>query len=157
MHYMSTDVGSCLAARYATAGVDITAGASASDGVEVNGEWIDRQGFNSVKVVIVYTTTLAATKTLSIAANLQDATDSSGSGANDFGTAYSSTVVATGESGGTTEKGVVEFDFNLLTADRYIRIQFTPDLSAANTDTAEIAAVYVLGGGVENPVTASVV
>lgn len=156
MHINTNDVGSCLAARYASAGIDATAGGS-GDATEVNGAWIDRQNFGSVKVVVVYTATLAQDETLSVAGNLQDATDSSGTGAADFGTAYSSAVQATGGSGGSTETGVVEFDFDLQTAKQYVRMQFTPDLSASGTDTAEIAAIYVLGGSNENPVTASVV
>lgn len=156
MHYSSTDAMANVAARLGSAGTDVTAG-GAGDATEVNGAYVDRQDFYSVKVVIAYTATLAAGATLSIAANLQDATDSSGTGVADFGDAYASTVVATGGVGGSTETGVVELDFNLLTADQYIRGQFTPDLSAATTDTAELSMVYILGGAVENPVTASVV
>lgn len=156
MHASMQNMGALIGARYASAGVDVTAG-GAGDATEVNGAWIDRRGFQSVKVVIVYTTTLAAAATLSIAANLQDASDSSGTGAADFGDAYASAVQATGESGGSTETGVVELDFDVSAADRYIRIQFTPNLSASGTDVAEIAAVYIVGGSADQPVTASVV
>lgn len=156
MHYTSQNAGALMAARYAVAGVDVTAGGT-GDATEVSGAWIDRLGFNSVKVVIAYTATLAATATAAIAANLQDASDSSGTGAADFGTALASTVQATGGAGGSTETGVVELDFDVSGADRYVRIQFTPDLSAANTDTAELAAVYILAGSDESPVTATAV
>ncbi len=108
-------------------------------------------------MVIAYTTTLAATKTLSLAANLQDATSSSGTGVADFGTALAATIVATGDTGGSTETGVVELDFDVSGADQYVRIQFTPDLNATGTDTASISAIYVLGGADVNPVTASLV
>ena len=156
MHYTSQNVGANLAARYAAAGVDATA-AGTGDNTEVNGAYIDRSDFFSVKCVIAYTATLAEGETLSIAANLQDATSAAGAGVADFGTAYASTVVATGGTGGSTETGVLELDFDLLTADQFIRLQFTPDLSAGATDVAELAAVYILGGSNENPVTASVV
>jgi len=154
MHASMNNVGALLAARYAKAGVDVTAGGT-GDATEVDGAWIDRRGFNSVKVVINYTATLAATKTLAIAANLQDASASDGTGAADYGDALASTVQATGATGGSTETGVVELDFDVSGADRYIRIQFTPDLNASGTDTAELGAIYILAGSTENPVTAS--
>jgi len=151
MHPNSTDSGAGLAVRYANVGTTATAGGS-GDATEVDGAWIDRQGFNSITVAIPYTATLAEDETLSVAANLQDASDSSGTGAADFGTALAATVQATGDTGGSTETGAVKLTFDLTEADRYVRIQFTPDLSAANTDTAKLAAAYVLGGAVELPV-----
>lgn len=156
MHASMNDAAALLAARYAAAGVDVTA-AGSGDATEVDGAWIDRRGYNSIKVVIPYTATLAESETISVAANLQDASASDGTGAADFGTALSSTVQATGDTGGSTETGVVEMDFDVSGADRYVRIQFTPDLSASATDTAELAAVYVLAGSNENPVTATAV
>lgn len=156
MHMTRSDIGANLAAKYAVAGTDVTAGGS-GDGTEVDGAWIDMQDFGSSKIVIAYTATLADGETLSIAANAQDATDSSGTGAADFGTAYSSTVVATGDTGGSTETGVVELDLDVTEANRYVRVQFTPTMSAATTDTAELAAVYVVGGADRNPVTNSVI
>jgi len=156
MHAAMSDIGALLAARYASAGVDVTA-AGSGDATEVDGAWIDRRNYTSMKAVIVYTTTLQSGETLSVAANLQDASDSSGTGAADFGDALTSTVQATGESGGSTETGVVELDFDLSAADRYVRLQFTPDLSASGTDTAELAAVYIIGGSNENPVTSTAV
>lgn len=155
MHASMQNAGALIGARYATAGVDVAAG-SAGDATEVNGAWIDRLGFASLKVVIVYTTTLTAAATLSIAANMQDASDSSGTGAADFGDALTSTVQATGESGGSTETGVVELDIDLSAADQFVRVQFTPDLSAAGTDTAELSAVYLVLG-TDQPATATAV
>lgn len=155
MHASLSDIGARLAARHANAGTDVTAG-GAGDGVEVDCAYVDRRGFASMKAVIVYTATLSAGETLSIAANLQDDADGVGVGA-DYGTALANTVVATGGAGGSTETGVVELDVDLRGAKQFTRLQFTPDLSAANTDTAEIAAVYVLGGSADDPVTATVV
>ena len=156
MHAYQNDAGALIAARYASAGVDVTA-AGTGDNTEVNGAWVDRQGFNSLKVVIAYTATLGDAETLAVAANLQDASDDDGTGVADYGTALSSTVQTTGNSGGSTETGVVELDFDVSGADRYVRIQFTPNLSASGTDTAEMAAVYLLAGSDENPVTATAV
>lgn len=155
MHHTTQDVGACLAARHAAA-VSITAGGG-SDNSEVDGAYVDARDFGSVKVVIHYTATLAAGETLSIAANLQEDADGTGSGTDVTGSAYPSTVVATGGTGGSTETGVVEMDFDVSKLQRYLRVQFTPDLSASNTDTAIVSAVYILGGAEENPVTASVI
>jgi hypothetical protein len=140
-----TDIGAHLTSRFGGAGRALAAGAG--DNTEVDGGWVDRTGKFSAKVVISYTTTLAQDETLSFTANLQDASDSGGTGAADFGTAYAKTVVATGGTGGSTETGVVEIgDFNLMTADNFIQAQITPDLSASGTDVATWGAVIVLGG-----------
>lgn len=156
MHASMQNAGALIAARYASAGVDVTAGGS-GDNTEVNGAWIDRRGFSSLKVVICYTATLAQSATLSFAANLQDASDSSGTGVADYGDALATTAVSTGGTGGSTNTGVVELDFDLTGCDRYVRIQYTPNLSASGTDVAEMGAVYVLAGATDNPVTASLV
>ena len=156
MHASMQDAGALIATRFGVAGVSVTAGGSGDD-TEVNGAWIDRLGFSSLKVTIGYTATLGATETLSVAANLQDASDGSGTGAADFGDALASTVQATGATGGSTETGVVELDVDLSAADRFVRAQFTPDLSRANTDTAILYVNYALAGSTENPVTATAV
>ena len=156
MHASMQDAGALIAARYGIAGVDVTAG-GAGDAAEVDGAWIDRLGFASLKVIIAFTATLAAGETLAIAANLQDAGAVDGTGAADFGTALAPTVQATGGAGGSTETGVLELDVDLSAADRYVRVRFTPDLSAATTDGAELAAVYVLAGATENPVSATAI
>lgn len=140
----SRDIGAQIAGR-ACAAVAATAG-GAGDAAEVNGQWIDRQGFLSAKLIVAYQGVLGDGDTLSVAANLQDATDGSGTGAADFGTAAADAVRATGGSGGSTERGVVEIDVDLSGAKQFVRAQFTPNLSAANTDTAILSAVLVLGG-----------
>lgn len=152
MHHNVDNIGELLTARFAA--IDSATAAGTGDATEVNGAYIDRQGFSSLKVVIAYTTTLAATKTLSVAANLQDATSNAGAGVADYGDAMASAVVATGPTGGGTVTGVIELDFDVSGADQYVRVQYTPDLSATSTDTATLSAVYVLGGAQVQPVTA---
>ena len=134
-------------AGFATA----TAG-GAGDATEVDGGWIDRLGYDSLVASMGFRAVLAQTQTLTLAANLQDADDDQGTGAADFGDALAATVVATGETGGSTEVGTKEVDFNLRGARRYVRLQFTPNLSAANTDTATVMAQAVLAGAVRSPV-----
>lgn len=153
MHMNAQGIAETLAARFAAVST-ATAGGS-GDASEVDGAYIDRQGFSSLKVVIAYKAVLTQAKTLSIAANLQDATSSAGAGVADYGDAMASAVVATGPTGGATMTGVVELDFDISGADQYVRVQYTPDLNASGTDTASLAAVYILGGAQVQPVTAA--
>ncbi|HSF40312.1 MAG TPA: hypothetical protein VLT87_11010 [Thermoanaerobaculia bacterium] len=141
MNPTMNDFGAYIAGRYAAIST-LTAGGT-GDATEVDGEWIDRRGFHSLSVFFIYTSSLTATKTLSLAANLQDASDSSGTGAADFGDAYAATVQATGAG---TKIGVKQLDFDLRMASSHVRIQYTPDLSHTGTDTATVAVLYVLGG-----------
>jgi hypothetical protein len=140
--------------------VSATAGAG-GDGTEVDGGFGSVKGFASAALVIAYEAVLAENETLSIAANVQDATDASGTGAADYGATLANAVVATGGSGGSTERGVVVLDIDLLggtqgdadgTCSReFMQGQFTPDLSATGTDTADVAAILILGGADVNP------
>jgi hypothetical protein len=141
MNPTMSDSGAYIAGRYGATGTLTAAGAG--DNTEVNGDWIDRTGFQSLTVFLGYTSSLTAAKTLSLAANLQDATDTSGTGAADFGDAYASAVQATGAG---TKTGVRKLTFNLHMASSHVRIQFTPDLSHTGTDTATVWVIYVLGG-----------
>lgn len=143
------DIGSLITAAACQA-ASATAG-GAGDATEVDGQWIDRKDHLSCKLVIVFDATLAQDETLSVAANLQDANDDQGTGVGDFGDAVANAVVATGGAGGSTELGVVTADFDLSAAKQYVRAQFTPDLSAANTDTAIVAAALIFGPKNETP------
>jgi hypothetical protein len=60
-------------------------------------------------------------------------------------------VVDTGGSGGSTQRGVVAFSCDIKRGQRYVRFDFTPQLSAANTDTFSIIAAGVLSGFSELP------
>lgn len=154
------NIGAYIAPRFSKVETDVTAG-GAGDATEVDGAWIDTDGFFSAQVAVFYSATLAQDETLSIAANYQDATASDGTGAADYGAVYANAVVATGDTGGSTETGVVTFDVDFLggtqgaadgtTANQYGRIQFTPDLSAGSTDTAKLYAVLILGGAEDQP------
>ncbi len=146
MPYQMTNIGSEIAAR-AGGSVSAVAGGS-GDATEVSSAWFERTDMESLVFFIYYKATLAQDETLTLTANVQTASDSSGTGAADFGDALASAVVATGPSGGGTVEGVSRIDVNLQksTAGAYVRGQFTPDLSAANTDTAILAGVFVVNG-----------
>jgi hypothetical protein len=145
------DVGSIVAGHSALIPNVVTAG-GAGDGTEQDGYWVDRDDRLSGVLIINYSTTLAEGETLTLAANLRDATDSGGTGAADYGDAYAAAVVATGDTGGSTETGVVEIDVDLGAANHYIQGQVTPTLSAASTDTVALSAVFVLSGARKYPI-----
>ncbi len=138
----------------------VTAG-GAGDNTEANGEWVDRKDLTdgiamSAKLVFVLEATLAAAANMTLLANFQDATDASGTGAADYGTPFPVTTVLASTPGGTVFT-VVEIDVNLSSAREFVRIQFTPNLSAANTDTARCAAVWLFGGAQRGPTSNTVI
>jgi hypothetical protein len=145
------DVGSIVASSSALIPNVVTAG-GAGDGTEQDGYWVDRDDRLSGVLIVNYSATLAEGETLTLAANLRDATDSSGTGAADYGDAYAAAVVATGGTGGSTETGVIEIDVDLGEANRYIQGQVTPTLSAVATDTVAMSAVFVLSGARTYPI-----
>ncbi|WP_269581970.1 hypothetical protein [Roseibium sp. Sym1] len=132
--------------------------AGAGDATEVNGAWINRliedKGMvQSAKLVIEFTAALGQDETLTFAGNFQDASDSAGTGVADYEDAFSATTAATGNSGGSTESGTLEFDINLAGAKQYVRAQITPNLSASGTDTVNWSATLILYGGSRVPLT----
>lgn len=121
----------------------ITAGGSL-DNVKVTGQSIDTQGYSSIALVTHYLVALTQDKTLSLAHELQESADNS-----TWDTAEvieAATVYATGGTGGSNERGVVEFAVNQALRKRYIRFNVTADLSHTSTDTCSFASVAILGG-----------
>ncbi len=143
------DFGAYMTPEYCGPSVAVTA-AGSGDATEVNGAWIDTQGHESLEWIAYYTATLGDGETLSFAMNVQDADDAAGTGAADVSTDYLSalaaTVAATGDSAGSTETGAFAVGVDLTMCKRYVRVQWTPDMSAGGTDTAAIIPGYVLGG-----------
>jgi hypothetical protein len=147
------DIGSLISVVRAAANTAVTAGGG-GDNTAVTGVIIDRAALgwpNSAVLAIPYTTTLAASATLSLAFTAQEGQAANLSDAATLQTATLA-VVATGPAGGGTVTGTFEVSLNLRGAGRYVRANFTPDLSAANTDTAALSAVLVFGGASRVPV-----
>jgi hypothetical protein len=142
--YPKSDIGASLVGvQAATIGATQVAG-GAGDATKVTGTTINRKGAMSCTLVITGTATLQATKTQSFAVEYQTSTDGS-----TWATAVAmqaSTVAATGDTGGSTETYAVELDLLLKGKPKYIRFNVTPDLDAADTDTAVWSAACVLGG-----------
>lgn len=153
MHTQIENIGDLISTARATAAATATAGGS-GDNTAVTGVVIDRAAHGwaqSAVFVVPFTTTLAAAATLSVVMTVQDGDAANLSDAASFAT-RANAVVATGPAGGGTVTGVVELNVNLSGAKRYVRLNFTPDLSAANTDTAALgSALAVFGGAIRLP------
>lgn len=123
--------------------------AGAGDNTAVTGQIIDRHAFGnplSLALVILFKAVLAAAETLKLKSVLVEHGDQSNlSDAATFKTLEDSTgsTVATGAG---TIRDQKQYAVDLVGAKRYIRIKFTPDLSASATDTAELSALVVAGG-----------
>lgn len=140
-------IGDLIAVARAAANTAATAGGT-GDATAVAGVIIDRAaiGFpQSAVLAIPFTATLGAGDTLSIAYTVQEGNASNLSDAATLKTAAAA-VVATGPGGGGTVTGTFKVNLSLAGAGRYVRANFTPDLSRANTDTAALSAVLVFGG-----------
>ena len=140
----SRDINSEITIRRAAANTAVTAG-GAGDNTAVTGVIIDRAALGwaeSLAVAILFATTLSASQTLSINWTVQHGEDA---GLSDAATLATSgpVVVATGVG---TVAGQVEAGVSLRGARRYVRLNFTPDLSAGSTDTAALSAALVFGG-----------
>lgn len=147
------DIGSLVSVARAAANTAVTAGGG-GDNTAVTGVIIDRAAHNwpeSAVLAIPFTATLAANATLTLAYTVQEGNNSGLSDAATLATATAA-VVATGPAGGGTVTGVFEVSLPLRGAGRYVRANWTPDLSAANTDTAALSAVLVFGGANRVPV-----
>lgn len=147
MHSMNKDLKAETVAVHALALTPATAG-GAGDATEVDGVSLDTSAAaykrpNSALFIVDAKATLAATKTLTITANLQDSAN--GSSWADI-TDPAVILTLTGAGGGSTETGVGVLGFDLSRARKYVRIQATPDLSATGTDTASIMGVAIFGG-----------
>lgn len=134
--------------------------AGAGDNTEVTGETIDIQGARSATLVLCGTATLADTETISVTnIDLQESDDGTTWDA-DVNLLTTNQVVATGGSGGTTEKWEAHLDVDLFKAasrKRYIRFNITYDLSASGTDVAQAGAVVVKSGLLVKPDSSKVV
>ncbi|HVJ44729.1 MAG TPA: hypothetical protein VM639_24745 [Dongiaceae bacterium] len=145
---LATDPASVLKAVIASTIQDVTAGAT-PDNHNVTGLAIDRETMHlppAAVLAVYFEAVLGAAKTLAIKnVSIQHSDD----GATNWATYLTLTdpgVVATGQSGGSTERGQVQNSVNLSGAKRWVRTMFTPDLSATNTDTCEVMSSLIFTG-----------
>lgn len=123
--------------------------AGSGDDTKVTGNTIDLSGFRSGTIAIPYSATLQQDETLSMAVEIQESDD--GTSWDTAEELQASAVEATGDTGGSTETGIVRIADNFEGRKRYVRVNVTPDLSASGTDTAFWTAVLVQGGAEELP------
>lgn len=121
--------------------------AGTGDNTEVDGVDINRTGFDSCQVIVAWKTTLTAAKTLSIAVELQESDD--GTTWDTAEALQAATVVATGAV--TDEVGETLFNVSFAGRKKFIRFNFTPDLSHSGTDTAVVSCAAILGGAAVLP------
>jgi len=144
-----TDIASVVTERIGSAFNSLTAGGT-GDATSVVGVTIDRSTLSMpqcAEINVYYEAVLSSTNTLSITAlKVEHSTD--GATWSDYAVQTAPGVVATGAG---TVRGAVAAGVNLSSAYRYIRVTHTPDLSAANTDTAKTLAAAVFAGMPELP------
>lgn len=140
------NIGAHLLSTIISAGSLVAAGAG--DATKVTGQTINRDGYGSGVIAIAWSATLANTKTISFAVEVQESSD--GSSWDTAVVLQAATVAKTADSS-TTFYGVVEIDENLTGRKQYVRYNITPDLNASGTDTAVWGATFVLGGANRMP------
>lgn len=145
---IQTDINSVIAPRIASLVTSVTAGGT-GDNTAITGTSIDRQAFVApplcASLALLSEAVLAASATMTMKnVKIQDSADNSTW--TDYLTFTDPGVVATGPVGGGTVQSATKLGVNLSSARRYIRAVFTPDLSAANTDTAKVLGAFVFGG-----------
>jgi hypothetical protein len=141
------NIGALIDVVRAGAAAAATAGGSGNT-TTTTGATIDRMGYGgsmprSALASIIYDATLASGKTLSLGYSVQNAPD--GSTWTDYATATYA-VVATGASGGSVAAGEFNIQVDLNNAQRYVRFNTNPSLSATGTDTAVTRAVLAIAG-----------
>jgi hypothetical protein len=145
MSGLSRNPASDMYALYVGAAVAVTAG-GAGDATVATSTVIDLTAlpdrFEAIAFPIVATTTLAATRSLAVVAKIETSADNATW--TDL-TAPATALTLASTAGGTVNGGAV-VDASLEYALRYVRLSITPDLSAANTDTASILRTAILSG-----------
>lgn len=157
MHFPVTNIAGEIRQKYANGSESssspvLIVAAGTGDATKITGQSIDRYNgvalARSAVVTTGYMVELTATKTFALAHEYQDSADNS-----TWNTAVAieaSTVKETG-SATTVFRDVDEHTLNLDGLQRYIRINVTPDFSAAATDTGWFMTMVTLGGHDQGP------
>lgn len=146
------DINSYIGIADASDSATATAGGT-GDNTQSTGLAIDRFANGDAQSLVFalrYKAVLGQGNTLSFAYTVETASDSGFTSPTALAT-QASTVQETGGTGGSTNRGVLRVPVDLAPALQYVRLKFTPDLSAANTDTFEGSAVAIIGGQMNLP------
>lgn len=103
----------------------------------------------SAKLVVGWKATMASGQSLTL--TVQPRHSEAGSVYEDLGDPVEEVIPALNS--GAAQEGTVEVDVNLKDAHDYIRAQVAGDLTASGVSTAEVFAIWVLGGGETIPPT----
>lgn len=107
----------------------------------------------SAKLCVGLRTTLASGNNIAVWLSFEDSADASSWTHFNGGPGSSgvTTITALSTADGTNKRGTLERSCNLSGARQYVRARVVPTLSASGVDTAELAALLVIGGGVILP------
>lgn len=130
--------------------------AGTGDATAVTGATIDRLSssvlaYESAKVVYSYKTSLTASQTLSLAVEYQTSAD--GSSWDTAVPMMASTVLKTGAL--TASVGQMAWNVDMTGFKRYVRFNFTPDLSHSATDVVVGALTAIVGGSNVQPMSSA--
>ena len=148
---LGRDIAAELLLKHAGAQTDVTAGGS-GDATEIVGDTIDLTALasraQSVAFICDVEATLQEDQTITIVGDIEVSEDG--------GTTWTTHVTSatlltlTGDSGGSTEYGVAKVGSELaLEGVNAVRVNLTPDCSAANTDTAKVGGIVAVFGGLD--------
>lgn len=153
MFALSRDPGKLVEAIPALVNTPVTAGGS-GDATDANGISIDlmatgRQKAEAILILAQATSVLGAAATMALAIRLQDSDTGSGGWVDVVdprtpAAIFSATTTST--AGAATVPSVTKLSVPLEYCKRYVRVVATPNLSAANTDTATVQAIALLCG-----------
>jgi hypothetical protein len=142
--------GQTLAFFAGVASAAITAAAT-GDNTQIVGDTIDLTALDARPSSVVFDipvrATLAEDKTCIVTGLIEKSADGA-----TWATLLASTTLLTltGDTGGSTEKGVARLGADLIESDcNYIRFKATPDLNASGTDTMTIGGVVATFGGLQ--------
>lgn len=144
MRYLGEEVKVCPSLA---PGVNQTAGGS--HGVQTGAAQVDRQGFFSAVLAVPYSATLATAEICTIEAYVEQS-DVTGMGSGVTTLATATPLVLTGAD--ATVAGVLEKNFSLNEAKRYLRAVAHVTLGAAGTDTCRVAGLILLGNSDTEPI-----
>jgi hypothetical protein len=154
MTFRSHDIGALIKGEACLNPVIVTAGAG-TDGTQVNGTVIDRLGLGelyfSAKVIIPVYPNLTTGVEGTVISNAQDSATTVSTAFADFddkdgSTVNTLTLGATDSTAAFTTVSELEYDLDISTAKRYIRIQVTPSMTSTATNTLDYAGILVFGG-----------
>ena len=127
----------------------VAGGTGDNTAVEVSAG-IDTANYSSALVIVTGSATLANTESLALTVTTTECDTLGGSYTAKETLADAVTLVT---SGGATHVGAVAYAIDLDDYERYVKVSFTPNLSASGTDTSTLACTLLLCDSKTLPIT----